>query len=74
MEGRLVQQLDFSAAFDRVSHDGLCHQLRSIGVGEQFLSKVFEFLSDRRQLVILDDKVSALVDMVLRVAPGYCLG
>ena len=32
MKGRLVQ-LDFSAAFDRVSHRGLLYKLRSIGVG-----------------------------------------
>ena len=35
MEKRLVQ-LDFSAAFDRVSLNGLLLKLRSIGVGEQF--------------------------------------
>ena len=31
-------QLDFSAAFDRVSHDGLIFKLRSAGVGGCFLS------------------------------------
>ena len=37
VEGRLVQ-LDFSAAFARVSHRGLLYKLRSISVGRQFLS------------------------------------
>ena len=32
-EARLVQ-LDFSAAFDRVSHKGLLYKLRDRGVGE----------------------------------------
>ena len=32
MEGRLVQ-VNFSAAFDRVSHCGLLYKLMSIGVG-----------------------------------------
>ena len=36
LEGRLIQ-LDFSAAFDRVSHRGLLNKMRSIGVGGQFL-------------------------------------
>ena len=45
MEGRLVQ-LDFSAAFDRVSLRGLQYKLRSIDVGGQLLSIVSEFLSD----------------------------
>ena len=36
-------QLDFSAEFDRVSHDGLLNKHRSIGVAGQFLSIVSEF-------------------------------
>ena len=36
VEGSLIQ-LDFSAAFDKVSHGGLLHTLRFIGVGGQFL-------------------------------------
>ena len=48
-EGRLVQ-LDFSAAFDRVSHCGPLYKLSSIGVGGQYLSIVSEVLYDRRQV------------------------
>ena len=36
----------------------------SIGVGGQFLSIVSEFLSDKRQRVSLDGKVSESVDAV----------
>ena len=39
MEGRLFQ-LNFSAAFDRVSHFGVLYKLRSMRVGGQFLSIV----------------------------------
>ena len=46
MEGSLVQ-LDFSAAFYKVSHRGLLCKLRSTGVGEHFLSIESEFLSDK---------------------------
>ena len=70
MKRRLVQ-LDFSPAFHRVSHRGLLYRLRSKGVGGQFLSIVSELLSDRRQRMRLDGKVSASVDVVsgvLRVA------
>ena len=35
MEGSLIQ-LNFSAPFDRVSHRGLLHKMRSLGVGGQF--------------------------------------
>ena len=73
MEGRLVS-LDFSAAFDIVSHRGLLYKLRFISVRGQFLSIVLEFLSDRRQRVRLDDKVTASVDVVSGVPQGTLLG
>ena len=63
MEGRLIQ-LDFSRAFNRVSRRSLLYKLRSIGVGRQFLSIVSDFISDRKQCVRLDGKVSASVDVV----------
>ena len=49
-----IVQLDFSAAFDRVSH--CCHlfKLKSIGVGGIVLSICRGFLSDRRQRVLVD--------------------
>ena len=50
MKGRLVQ-LDFSAAFDKVSHCGLLYRLWSTGVGGQFLSIISKIHSDRRQRV-----------------------
>ena len=43
-----IAQLDFSAAFDRVSHSGLLFKLKSIGVGESVLPICKELLSDRR--------------------------
>ena len=73
MEGRLVQ-LSVSAAFDRVSHRGQLCKLRSMGVGGQFLSAVSVFLSDRRQRLLLDEKVGESVDVVTGVPQGSVLG
>ena len=73
MEERVIQ-LDFSAAFDRVSHCGLVYKLKSIGVGKQFSSIASEFLRYRRQRVRLDGKVSASVDVVSGVPQGSVLG
>ena len=56
MEEKFVQ-LDFSAAFDRVSNRGLLYKLRLIYVGRQFLSILSEFFSDRRQHVRLDGEL-----------------
>ena len=72
MEERLVQ-LDFTAAFDRVSHRCLLYKLTSIGVEGQFLSIVSEFLSDRRQHMPLDGKVSESADVVSGVPQGIIL-
>ena len=72
MEGRLVQ-LVFLVAFYTVSHCGVLYKLRSIGVGGQFLSIVLEFLSDRKQGVRLNGKVSASVDVASGVPQGSIL-
>ena len=45
MESYIVQ-LDFSAAFDRVRHNGLLFKLESIGIGA-VCCPFIEFLSDR---------------------------
>ena len=63
MEGRVVQ-LEFLAAFDRVSHRGVLYKVRSMRIGVQFLSIVSEFLSCIKQRVRLASKANALVDVV----------
>ena len=62
VEKRLIK-LDCSAIFDRVNQYGLLYKMRSIVVWRQYLSMESEFVSDRRQRVWLDSKVSALVDV-----------
>ena len=69
MKGR---ELDFSAAFDRVSHCGLSYKMRSIGAGEEVLFILSEFLSDRR--VRVNDKISEPVSVVSGVPQGSVLG
>ena len=50
----ILFQFYFSAAIDRVSQRDLLYKLRSLCVGEQFLSIVSKFLSDRRYRVHLN--------------------
>ena len=59
-----IVQLDFSAAFDRVSHSGLLFKLKSIGEGGSVLSICREFLSNRRQRVVVDGATSEWVPIV----------
>ena len=47
-EARIVQ-IDFSAAFDRVNHQGIHFKLCSVGVGGSVLSVLTQFLSNRSQ-------------------------
>ena len=59
-----IVQLDFSAAFDRVSHSGLLFILKSIGVGSSVLSICREFLYNRRQRVVVDGATSEWIPSV----------
>ena len=68
MESYIVQ-LDFSTAFDRVSHSGLLLKLKSIGVGDSVLSICREFLSNRRQGVSVDGATSEWIP----IADPKCL-
>ena len=49
-EARIVQ-IDFSAAFDRVNHQGIVFRLCSVGVGGSVLSVLMQFLSNRSQFM-----------------------
>ena len=43
-EARIVQ-INFSAAFDRVNHQGILYKLSSVGIGGSVLSVLTQFLS-----------------------------
>ena len=62
-ETRIVQ-IDFSAAFDRVNHQGILFKLSSVGVGGSVLSVLTQFLSNRSQYVVVDGCRSKLVNLV----------
>ena len=42
-----IVQVDFSAAFDRVKHQGILYYLCSVGIGGSVLSILTQFLSNR---------------------------
>ena len=69
-----IVQLDFSATFDRVNHQGLLYRLCSVGVGGSVLSIPSQFLSNRSQHVMVDGCRSELVDVVSGVPHGSVLG
>ena len=72
-EARIVQ-IDFSAAFDRVNHQGILFKLCSVGVGVSVLSVLKQFLSNRSQYVVVHGCRSKLINIVSAVPQGSVLG
>ena len=72
-EARIVQ-IDFSAAFDRVNHQGILYKLSSVGIGGSVLSVLTQFLSNRSQYVLVDGCRSKLVNDASGVPQGSVLG
>ena len=71
-EARIVQ-IDFSAAFDRVNHQGILYWLCSLCIGGSVLSMLTQFLFNS-QHVMVDGCRSKLVEVVSGVPPGSVLG
>ena len=65
-----ISQLDFSAAFDWVSHSDLLFKLKFIVVGGSVLSICREFLFNRRQRVMVDGVTSEWIPIVSGVRQG----
>ena len=63
-QGARIVQIDFSAAFDRVNHQGILYKLCSVGIGGSVLSILTQVLLDRSQQVMVDCCRSKLVNVV----------
>ena len=72
-EARIIQ-IDFSAAFDRVNHQGILYKLCSVDIGGSELSILTQFLSNQSQHVMVDGSWSKLVNVVSGVPQGSVLG
>ena len=69
-----IVQIDFSAAFERVNLQGILYLLCSVGIGGSVLSLLTQFLSNRSQHVMVDGRMSKLVNVVSGVPQASVLG
>ena len=66
--------MDFSKAFDKVSHDRLIYKLDRAGIDRQARNWIKSFLSGRSQKVIIDGEESESVPVTSGVSQGSVLG
>ena len=57
--------LDISKAFDKVWHKGLLYKLTQNGISGKLLSIISNFLSNRKQRVVLNGKFSSWTNVKL---------
>ena len=69
-----VIYIDFSKAFDSVSHEKLLYKLSKYGLGEKLIKWVNTFLCNRSQLVKIDGSFSISLDVTSGVPQGSILG
>ena len=66
--------LDASAAFDRVWHSGLIFKLKQYGICGVFLRWIEDYLTNRRQRVVIDGQKSEWTFITAGVPQGSILG
>ena len=66
--------LDVSKAFDKVWHAGLIYKLRQNGICGDLINILNDFLTNRKQRVVLNGQCSSWVDIRAGVSPGSILG
>ena len=65
--------LDISKAFDKVWHKGLIYKLKQNGISGKLLNLIIDFLSNRKQRVVLNGKYSSWTNFEARVPQGSIL-
>jgi hypothetical protein len=69
-----IAYIDFSKAFDKVSHPKLLHKLQSYGISGNLLAIISDFLSDRYQCCRVGSSLSGTTSVISGTIQGSCWG
>ena len=69
-----VVYLDFQKAFNEVPHQRLLLKLKAHGIGNDVITWIEEWLTHRRQRVIVDGEISNWKSVLSGVPQGSVLG
>ena len=64
----------WSKAFDRLWHKGLIEKLKSYGINGKLLKWLKDYISERKQQVLLNNSISSLGTLKAGVPQGSVLG
>ena len=70
----LLVLLDFAKAFDSVVHEFLLLKLRAYGFEDKIITWIADFLSNRKQRVVIGDSYSDWINVTSGVPQGSVLG
>jgi len=69
-----IAYIDFARAFDSVVHSKLLFKLHSYGIAGNLYNWITEFLSNRSQCTVVENKFSSIKSVDSGVIQGSCLG